>query len=158
MWVITRHLNGVKQWYSTDGTRNFFMWRGSYWENLFDPKYYKLFTSASEGYNYLNEVVKPSYIDAAEYSVEEVKMDHSLYVITRTPTKLVKAKDKITDMEIAEGKQYWKKNEAAHYWECNFDGQYTVKFTDKKRANIKAQQLRLHTLIGQFTIAIEEVK
>jgi hypothetical protein len=160
LWVITRQISGRKEWYSTDGTRNFFMFRGSYWENLFDPKYYKLFTSAAEGYNYLNQVVKPNYVNAAEYALEEVNNMpmHQMWIITRTPTKLVKAKDKVSDMEIAEGKQYWSKNTSSHHWDCHFSGECTVKFTDKNKANIKAQQLRLHTLIGKFTIAVEEVK
>ena len=158
MWVITRLLAGNKEWYSSDNTRNFWMGNTGIWQNLFNPKYYRLFISEIEGYNYLESKVRPQYLDSSNYSVEEVKiMDHALYCITRTPTAKAK-RDKISDLQTADAKEYWSKNGSSSYWCDHFSGEFTRKFTSEKKANEMAQNIRAGTVLGHFSIKVEEVK
>ena len=105
------------------------------------------------------EVVKSQYVDIAQYNLEEVKNmpDHKLYCITKTPTTKAK-KDQITNMKGAVGKQYLSKNGSSCSFKDHFDGEFTRKFSDINKANEVAQQIRAHTLIGKYTIAVEEIK
>ncbi len=158
MYIITRLLNGRKEWYSSDGSRNFWQFRGSYWENIFSEKYFVKYLDKAEGYKELYVKVVPNYLTNAFYEVEEYNnmSDHAMWVITKTPKSKAK-KDIVSDMDTAVGKEYLKKNRSGNYFEKGFDGEHTRKFTDKNKADVMAQQVRCRTINSVYDIKVEPV-